>query len=99
MLAEDKLTKKLRYFSFAHYIIKNRDDWDSRNCQFLGKHFLRFLRKLQSFLELGKAAKPDSICAGTRPYGIGQGLCSHKNAGDDLGANSAVTVRCAAPDL
>ena len=76
MLAEDKLTKKLfRYFSFVHYITKNRDDSDSLNCQFLGKHLLGFLRKLQSFLEEGKAAKPDSVCAGTKPYGIGQGFC------------------------
>ena len=81
MLAEDKLTKEIRYFSLVHYITKNRGDWDSRNCRFLGKHLLGFLRKLHSFLEEGKAAKPDSVCAGTKLYGIGQGFCSHKKAG------------------
>ena len=39
--------------AFVHYITKNRDDWDSRNSRFLGKHFLGFLRELQSFLEKG----------------------------------------------
>ena len=49
MLAEDKLTKKLRYFSIVHYTTKNRDDWDSRNCRFLGKHFLGFLKETSVF--------------------------------------------------
>ena len=50
MLAEDKLTKKLRYFSFVHYTKKeSRDDWDSRNCRFLGKHFLGFLKETSVF--------------------------------------------------
>ena len=39
--------------AFVHYITKNRDNWDSRSCRFLGKHFLGFLRELQSFLEEG----------------------------------------------
>ena len=39
--------------AFAHYIKKNLDYWDSRSCRFLGKHFLGFLRELQSFLEEG----------------------------------------------
>ena len=39
--------------AFVHYIKKNLDDWDSRSCRFLGKHFLGFLRELQSFLEEG----------------------------------------------
>ena len=39
--------------AFVHYIKKNLDDWDSRSCRFLGKHFLGFFRELQSFLEEG----------------------------------------------
>ena len=35
--------------AFVHYVIENPNDWAGRNS--LGKHFLGFLKKLQSFLE------------------------------------------------
>ena len=37
--------------AFVHYIIENPHGWSGRNS--LGKHFLGFLRKLQSFLQKG----------------------------------------------
>ena len=73
MLAEDKLTKKLRYFSFVHYTTKNRDDWDSRNCRFLGKHFLGFLKE------------PSVFPGGTKSRKAGQRLRRHETIRDRPG--------------